>query len=454
MSSLKERRALSLGALAADLATGKITSRELVEDCLARIGADGGEGQRTFITVDADGARNAADAYDKLRAAGYAPSPFAGIPISIKDLFDIKGTQTRAGSIALNDAPPARDDAPMIARLRSAGFILIGRTNMTEFAYSGLGLNPHYDTPKSIWNRDVGHVPGGSSSGAAVSVADGMAHAGLGTDTGGSCRIPAAFNYLTGFKPTATRVTRQGAIPLSNSLDSIGSIARTVSCCSTVDRIIADLPQREAAERKPYQIRIGVLRALVETGIESAVSQAYEAALTKLSKAGVELHDLEIPELDQLPALGEHGGLSAAESFAWHQSLLAREGDQYDPRVKSRIMRGSEQSAAHYARTLERRRQFVEAVSKRIDVFDAIAMPTVPILPPAIDALANDDEYTRLNLLVLRNPALINLMDGCAISLPVTAQDNPPVGLMLAASGGRDAELFSIATAIETIVGV
>jgi aspartyl-tRNA(Asn)/glutamyl-tRNA(Gln) amidotransferase subunit A len=453
MFSLKDRRALSLNALATDLANRKTTSRELIEDCLALVYADGGEGKRAFISVDADGARNAADAYDKLRASGYAPSPYAGIPISIKDLFDIKAQQTRAGSIALNDAPVADSDAPAVARLRSSGFIFIGRTNMTEFAYSGLGLNPHYGTPKNVWDRKVGRVPGGSSSGAGVSVVDRMAHAGLGTDTGGSCRIPAAFNYLTGFKPTARRVTRQGAIPLSSSLDSIGPIARTVSCCSIIDGIIANRPRRNAAERKPHQIRIGVLRSLVETGIEPVVAQAYEAALIKLSKAGIELHDLEVPELEELPALGEHGGLAAAESFAWHQTLLERKGDQYDPRVKSRIVRGAEQSAAHYARTLERRRKFAETISKRIEAFDVIVMPTVPILPPAINAVASDDEYTRLNLLVLRNPTIVNLMDGCAISLPIPAQDNAPVGLMLAASGGRDAELLSIATSIEVVVG-
>ncbi len=453
MFTLKDRRALSLQSLAADLANGKITSRQLVEDCLAKIEAGDGEGKRVFIAVDAAGARSAADAFDRLRASGYAPSPFAGIPISIKDLFDIRGMQSRAGSIALDDAPAATSDAPSVARLRERGFILIGRTNMTEFAYSGLGLNPHYGTPKSVWDRGTGRAPGGSSSGAAISVADGMAHAGLGTATGGSCRIPAAFNYLTGFKPTMRRVTRAGLVPLSTSLDSIGPIARTVSCCSILDGIIADRSRRNVVERKAHHIRIGVLRTLVETGIEAAVSEAYEAALAKLSKAGIELHDLEIPEFDEIPALSEHGGLAAAESLAWHQPLLERKGDQYDPRVKSRILRGAEQPAAHYVRNLDRRRKFIEAVAKRISAFDAIAMPTVPVVPPRLSALAGDDDYTRVNLLVLRNPTIVNLMDGCAISIPVTAPDNPPVGLMLAAASGRDAELLGIAATVEAIAG-
>lgn len=454
MSAHSQSRSPSIATLAADLASGKKTSRQLVEDCLVRIQDTAGEGERTFISVSAASAREAADAQDKLRAAGYAPSPFAGIPISLKDLFQVKGEKALAGSTALQDAKVADEDAPAVARLRQAGFVFIGRTNMTEFAYSGLGLNPHYDTPKSVWQREVGQVPGGSSSGAAVSVADGMAHAALGTDTGGSCRIPAAFNYLTGYKPTANRVSRYGAVPLSSSLDSIGPIARTVSCCAIIDHIIADRPRRVSVERKPHQIRIGVLRTLVETGIEPAVAEGYEAALGKLSKAGIEIQDFEMPELDQLPALSEHGGLSAAESYAWHKPLLDTAGEQYDPRVKSRILRGAEQSAAGYIRMLERRQQFIETASRRIAAFDAIAMPTVPVLPPAIASLTADEDYTRLNLLVLRNPTIINLMDGCAISIPVTAPGNPPVGLMLAARHGCDADLFSIASAVEAIAGI
>ena len=220
----------TLASLAADLDSGRTSARKLVEECLSKIAEPSGEGERAFIHVDKEGALGAADAMDRLRKAHAAPSPFAGIPVSIKDLFDIKGQVTRAGSRALEeDCTPADADAPVVARLRRAGFIVIGRTNMTEFAYSGIGINPHYGTPKSTWNRSVGHVPGGSSSGAAVSVADGMAHGALGTDTGGSCRIPAAFNGIVGFKPTQRRVPLDGGVPLSSSLDSFGPLARTVA---------------------------------------------------------------------------------------------------------------------------------------------------------------------------------------------------------------------------------
>src|SRR5207249_366334 len=233
-----------LAALADDLEAGRTTARKLVEECIARIADPSGEGQRAFIHVDKDAALEAADAMDHLRKAHAAPSSFAGIPVSIKDLFDIKGQVTRAGSRALEeDCTPADADAPVVARLRRAGFIVIGRTNMTEFAYSGIGINPHYGTPKSTWNRRVGHVPGGSSSGAAVSVADGMAHGALGTDTGGSCRIPAAFNGIVGFKPTQRRVPLDGGVPLSFSLDSFGPLARTAQCCATLDAVLADEPE-------------------------------------------------------------------------------------------------------------------------------------------------------------------------------------------------------------------
>src|SRR3954466_6798049 len=230
----------TLKKLAEDLESGRTSSRKLVEECLARIADPAGEGQRTFIHVDKDAALDAADAMDRLRKAKAAPSPYAGIPVSIKDLFDIKGQVTRAGSRALEDSAPAEADATVVARLRRAGVVVIGRTNMTEFAYSGIGINPHYGTPKSAWNRSVGHVPGGSSSGAAVSVADGMAHGALGPDTGGSCRIPAAFNGIVGFKPTQRRVPLDGGVPLSSTLDSFGPLARTVACCAVLDAVLAD----------------------------------------------------------------------------------------------------------------------------------------------------------------------------------------------------------------------
>src|SRR5499427_8430090 len=253
----------TLLSLADDLETGRTTARKLVEECIARIADPAGEGQRTFIHVDKDAALEAADAMDRLRRAHAVPSRFAGIPVSIKDLFDIKGQVTRAGSRALEDSAPADADAPAVARLRRAGFIVTGRTNMTEFAYSGIGINPHFGTPKSAFQRDVGHVPGGSSSGAAVSIAYRMAYGALGTDTGGSCRIPAAYNGIVGYKPTQRRVPLDGGVPLSSTLDSFGPLANTVQCCATLDAVLADEPDAPLQPRPIKGTRLAVPTTVV-----------------------------------------------------------------------------------------------------------------------------------------------------------------------------------------------
>src|SRR6478752_8702710 len=248
----------TLATLAADLDAGRTTARKLVEQCLARIADPAGEGARTFVHVDKDAALAAADAMDHLRKANAAPSPYAGIPVSIKDLYDIRGQVTRAGSRALEDSAPAEADAPVVARLRRAGFVVIGRTNMTEFAYSGIGINPHYGTPKRAWQRGVGHVPGGSSSGAAVSIADRMAHGALGTDTGGSCRIPAAYNGIVGYKPTQSRVPLDGGVPLSFSLDSFGPLANSVACCAILDAVLANEPAQPLQPRSIKGMKLAV----------------------------------------------------------------------------------------------------------------------------------------------------------------------------------------------------
>ena len=276
----------TLASLADDLETGRTSARKLVDECIARIADPAGEGQRVFIHVDKDAAIEAAEAMDRLRKAKAAPSRFAGIPVSIKDLFDIKGQVTRAGSRALDDFPPAQADATVVARLRRAGFIVIGRTNMTEFAYSGIGINPHYGTPKSAWQRSVGHVPGGSSSGAAVSIADGMAYGALGTDTGGSCRIPAAFNGIVGFKPTQRRVPLDGGVPLSSTLDSFGPLARSVSCCAILDAVLADEPVVPLRPRPIKGMRLAVPTTIVLDDLDDAVAKTFDRALRNFVAPG------------------------------------------------------------------------------------------------------------------------------------------------------------------------
>ncbi|HXL31276.1 MAG TPA: amidase, partial [Bradyrhizobium sp.] len=286
----------TLATLADDLDSGRTSARKLVDECLARIADTSGEGMRAFIHVDTEAAIEAAEAMDRLREVKAAPSPFAGIPVSIKDLFDIKGQVTRAGSRALDDSAPAEADASAVARLRRAGFIVIGRTNMTEFAYSGIGINPHYGTPKGAWNRREGHVPGGSSSGAAVSIADRMAYGALGTDTGGSCRIPAAFNGIVGFKPTQRRVPLDGGVPLSSSLDSFGPLARTAQCCATLDAVLADEPEQPVQARPVKGMRLAVPTTITLDDLDDAVAKTFERALQSLSRAGALIEHIEMPE--------------------------------------------------------------------------------------------------------------------------------------------------------------
>jgi aspartyl-tRNA(Asn)/glutamyl-tRNA(Gln) amidotransferase subunit A len=444
----------TLASLAHDLCTGRTSARKLVDECLGRIADEKGEGRRTFIHVDKEAAIEAAEAMDRLRAAKAAPSPFAGIPVSIKDLFDIRGQVTRAGSRALEDSPPAEADAPVVARLRRAGFIVIGRTNMTEFAYSGIGINPHYGTPKGAWNRAVGHVPGGSSSGAAVSVADGMAYGALGTDTGGSCRIPAAYNGIVGFKPTQRRIPLDGGVPLSFSLDSFGPLARSVRCCAVMDAVLANEPVVPLQPRPIRGMRLAVPTTVVLDDLDNAVAQTFERALAALSREGALIERIEMPEFLDVGIMNAKGGFAASESYAWHRYLIASHGDVYDPRVRNRIMRGEGMSAADYIDLLGARRSMIARAEKRIAPYDALVMPTTANTPPRIADLADDKAFTAANLLALRNCSMINVMDGCAISLPAHRESEVPVGLMLAASGGSDRRIFELAAGIEGVIRV
>src|SRR3954451_11064780 len=444
----------TLAALADDLKNGRTTARKLVDDCLANIAEKCGEGPRAFIHVDSEAAIETAEAMDRLRQANAAPSPFAGIPISIKDLFDIRGQVTRAGSRALEDSAPAEADAPVVGRLRRAGFVVIGRTNMTEFAYSGIGINPHFGTPRSVWQRSVGHVPGGSSSGAAVSVADGMAHGALGTDTGGSCRIPAAFNGIVGFKPTQRRVPLDGGVPLSFSLDSFGPLARSVGCCAVLDAVLADEPVQPLQPRPVKGMRLAVPTTIALDGLDEEVAATFERALETLSRAGALIERIEVPEFHDVGVMNARGGFAAAESYAWHRYLIVSKGDVYDPRVRVSILRGESISAADYIDLLEARKSFIARTEARIAPYDGLVLPTTANTPPKIADLADDRAFATENLRALRNCTLINMLDGCAISLPAHREGEVPVGLMLAGAGGSDRRIFELAAGMESIIRV
>jgi aspartyl-tRNA(Asn)/glutamyl-tRNA(Gln) amidotransferase subunit A len=434
-----------------ELASGRTSSRELTELAL-QAALNSSEAASTFIAVHAATARATADAIDLLRAARTPLPPLAGIPVSIKDLFDEAGQVTRAGSRVRNDAQPAAQDSVVVERLRRAGAVIIGRTNMTEFAYSGLGLNPHYGTPRNPWDRETGRIPGGSSSGAAISLTEGAAAAAIGTDTGGSVRIPSALCGLTGFKPTARRVPGDGVLPLSFSLDSTGALARSVSCCVLLDAVLSDTSPRQLRPVSLANRCFAVPRTLVFDGMDAIVSAAFEAACGKLSRAGARLIEIEVPEFAELAHINRHGGFIAAESWTWHAEMMEAREAEYDPRVASRIRRGKAMSAADYITLLSDRRRWIAGVQQRLA--DAgcgtLLMPTVPVIAPPIIPLRDSDElYTSTNLLMLRNPTLINFVDGCALSLPCHEPGDAPVGLMIAGLQGQDEQILTLGAAIE-----
>ncbi len=441
----------------ADLQAGRSSAQALTEQALQRAIAPDGEGPRVFTRLYADGARAAALASDTLRAAGLTRSPIDGLPVSIKDLFNVAGETTLAGSVALRGYPAATEHAVVVQRLIAAGAAIVGRTNMTEFAYSGLGINPHYGTPRNPWQRELdgGRIPGGSSSGAAISVTDGMAVAGVGSDTGGSIRIPAAFCGITGFKPTARRVSLQGVLPLSQNLDSIGAMAPTVSCCAMMDAVLAGETYVAPAVHPLRGLRLLLPTNVVLDGMDVPVAAAFLHSLSRLSAAGALIVEQEIKPFGELAAINGKGGFTAAEAYTWHRQLIAERHDHYDQRVVSRILRGKDMSASDLLEVLHIRPRWQAAVEQQLAGFDAMIMPTVPIIAPKInDLLASDEAYYTANGLILRNPTLINFLDGCAISLPCHDAKGgaAPVGLSLAAPGGHDQRLLSMALAVEQVL--
>lgn len=375
--------------------------------------------------------------------------PLAGIPISIKDLFDVAGEVTAAGSTVLAGAAAAMADCPAVARLRVAGAALAGRTNMVEFAFSGVGINPHYGTPVNPADRSVDRIPGGSSSGAAVSVATGAALVGLGSDTGGSIRIPAALCGLVGFKSTARLVPTLGVLPLSTSLDTACALTRSVRDAVTVHQVLA--ARSVLFSGKPLSsFRLAVACTQMQDGLDATVTGAFERSLQVLRQAGAHIKEIALEEIGDLAAINASGGLSAAQSHAWHRDLIGKHQAEYDPRVALRILRGAQMSAHEYIDLLAARQQWISRMDASLSGFDAVLSPTVPIVAPSIGSVLNDDEeFFRVNGLLLRNTAVVNMLDGCAISLPCHSPDQLPVGLMLWHAALHDDTVLELALQVE-----
>ncbi len=394
-------------------------------------------------------------AFDAARTAAgdaAAESPLAGLAFSAKDLFDIAGEPTPAGSVVLAHSTAASADATAVARLRQAGGVNIGRTNMTEFAFSGVGVNPHYGTPANVCDPTTPRIPGGSSSGAAVSVATGAAFIGLGSDTGGSIRIPAALNGIVGFKSTARLVPTDGAVPLSTTLDTVCAMTRSVRDAITAHEILA--ARRVTEGTTPLAaLRLAVVNNTFLEGLDGTVATAFERSLKTLRAAGARIQEIELPELAELATLNATGGFSAPEAYAWHRLLLERSGAGYDPRVAQRILKGAAMTAYQYIDLVAARRDWIARVERSVCSFDAVLSPTVPITAPTIASVApgeeRDEVFFRINSLLLRNPSIVNMLDGCAISLPCHAEGELPVGLMLWHGALHDDAVLAVALQVE-----
>ena len=427
--------------------------RDRLEQALTRIADPNGEGARACLTVYAKEARAAADAADARAARGAPLGPLDGVIVTIKDLFDVAGEVTRAGSKVLaEEGKPAAADAPVVQRLRAAGAVIVAKTNMTEFAFSGIGANPHFGTPGNP--RDRSRVPGGSSSGAAVAVGDGLCDIAIGTDTGGSVRVPAGLCGLVGFKPSRQRVPTAGAFPLSTTLDSIGPIANSVEDCAKADWVMADAVMAGGAFTPIEPIALdglsfGVAEGLPLDRLDDTVAAAFVSAVARLERAGVRVSHEAMPLFDDMAAINARGGISPPEACAIHRDRMARRAADIDPNVRVRIERGCAVSQADYADMMRERTRLVRAMDARLSSLDALLMPTTSIVAPTIAEVADTKVFAARNAAVLRNTSIINFFDLCAISLPLPpARGALPVGLMLIARNGQDRRLFRMAAAV------
>jgi len=429
-----------------------ISARERLDAALGRIDDPKGEGARACLTVYREQAKAAAEAADARAKAEISLGPLDGTIISIKDLFDVAGEVTRAGSKALaEEAKPATADAPVVRRLRAGGAIIVAKTNMSEFAYSGVGANPHFGTPGNPADRK--RVPGGSSSGAAVSVADGMCEIAIGTDTGGSCRIPGALCGIVGYKPSRQRIPTDGAFPLSYSIDSIGPIARSVEACARADSVMAGESYAPLEPAPLTGLRVGVVEGMPVENLDETVATRFPQALDVLRRTGARLSNEALSQIDGMVQVNSKGGVQPAEAFTVHRDLLSRRADAIDPNVRARLERARNVSAADYIDMVRNRARLICSMDARIADLDVLVWPTTPIVAPTMVEVAAADDFARKNAMLLRNTVIVNFFDLCAISLPMPREGGLPTGLMLVARNGHDHRLFRIAAAVERLFG-
>jgi aspartyl-tRNA(Asn)/glutamyl-tRNA(Gln) amidotransferase subunit A len=427
------------------------SSRERLDAALAKIDDPAGEGKRACLTIYREQARMAAEAADARDKAGISLGPLDGAIVTIKDLFDVAGEVTRAGSkLIADEATPALADAPVIRRLRQAGAVIVAKTNMSEFAFSGIGANPHFGTPGNPADRK--RAPGGSTSGGAVAAADGMCEVTIGSDTGGSTRIPASLCGITGFKPSRQRISTAGAFPLSTTLDSIGPMAKTVALCADADAVMAGIDPSRVEPANLAGLRLGVAQGAPVDNLDATVAKRFPDALARLEKAGMRLSTEKLtPLLDQMDNVNKKGGIAPTEAFAVHRDRLTRRGDMADQIIRARIERAAKVAAADYIDMLRERVDLIQAMDARLADLDVLAMPTTPIVAPLLADVVKPDEFMRWNAQVLRSTSIWNFFDTCAITLPLPREGGLPTGLMLVARNGHDRRLFAIAAAVERV---
>ncbi|HEY0224574.1 MAG TPA: amidase [Pseudolabrys sp.] len=430
----------------------RASARERLDAALARIDDAGGEGARACLTVYRAQALAAAEAADARARDGISLGALDGAIVSIKDLFDVAGEVTRASSKVLaEEGSPALRDAVVVRRLRAAGAVIVAKTNMSEFAFTGIGINPHYGTPGNPADR--ARVPGGSSSGAAVAAADGLCEIAIGSDTGGSCRIPAALCGVVGFKPSRRRISTEGAFPLSYSLDSIGSLSKTVAGCAVADAVMAGETPAAPEPVSLSGLRIGVVQGMPLENLDDTVARRFPEGLDLLEKAGARLSNETLPPIDDMVKALSRSSLLVAEAYAIHRDRLARRGAEIDPVVRGRLDKGGGIPAADYVDLTRLRGRLISIMDARLAELDVLAMPATAIVAPRLDEVADIKAFMARNALLLRNPTLANFFDLCAISLPLPRAGGLPAGLMLVARNGHDHRLLRIAASVEQLLG-
>lgn len=444
---------LTAAGIGRALHAGEACPVALAERALGMAGGDAAP--HAFIAVTRERALAQARAAKARIAAGRPASALDGVPVALKDLIDLDGEITTAGSALYRHAPPAGADAPVAAALDRAGMVFVGKTNLTEFAFSGLGLNPHYGTPRNPHDPRTPRVPGGSSSGSAVAVAAGIVPCAIGTDTGGSVRVPSSFNGLTGYKPSEGRIDRRGVATLSATLDTLGPLARSVEDCVLLDAAMRGAAAPSVRRRAASDLHAFVPETCVLDDLEEAVGAGFERALAALSAAGARIERGPCPVFGEIAAItAEHGGLSAAESYADYRMLLeGPEGARIDRRVVARMMPGKTMSAQSLL-TIQRARVRLKGALARLLEGRLMLMPTTPNVAPAIAPLEADDaEFGRVNLRSLRNTLMGNFLDTPGVAMPMgTDAEGMPTGILLSGEAGSDGTVLGFAHGVERVL--